>query len=451
MIGIGGIGMSALARYFKATGRNVAGYDRTPTSLTNELINSGIDIHFEDNIKLIPEDYLNKEDTLVIITPAIPDDHNELGLFRKSNFTLLKRSEVLGHIAGNSKNIAVAGTHGKTTVSTMIAHLLSQSDLSCSAFLGGISRNFNSNLVFSETSDYIVTEADEFDRSFLRFSPYISVVTAIDADHLDIYGTKSELEKAFEQFVNQTVTDGKIVAKKSLKLKLKSVYDYYTYTLADKADFYAENIILDKGTYTFDIITPTVKIKNLKLQQPGLVNVENAVAATAVSYLLGVDEVVIRKGLGTFRGIVRRFDYRIKEGNIIYIDDYAHHPKELTAFIESVRLLYPDRKITGVFQPHLYSRTRDFADEFAESLDKLDELILLDIYPARELPLKGVTSRIIFDRVSIKNKELCNKEELMGILGNKNIEVLLTMGAGDIDQYVEPVRMLLTEMIKEKR
>lgn len=443
--------MSALARYFKATGRDVAGYDRTPTSLTNELINSGINIHFEDNKKLIPEDYLNKEDTLVIITPAIPDDHNELGLFRKGNFTLFKRSEVLGYIAGNSKNIAIAGTHGKTTVSTMIAHLLSQSDLGCSAFLGGISRNFNSNMVFSETSDYIVTEADEFDRSFLRFSPYISVVTAIDADHLDIYGTKGELEKAFEQFVNQTVTGGKILAKKSLKLKLKSGYEYYSYTLADNSDFYAENIILDQGTYTFDVITPTVKIKNLKLQHPGMVNVENAVAATAVSYLLGVDEAVIRKGLGTFAGITRRFDHRIKEGDMIYIDDYAHHPKELTAFIESVRLLYPDRKITGVFQPHLYSRTNDFAKEFAESLDKLDELILLDIYPARELPIRGVTSQIIFDRVSIKNKELCNKEDLLGVLGKKNIEVLLTMGAGDIDQYVEPVRILLSDMIKEKR
>ncbi len=391
--------MSALARYFKATGRDVAGYDRTSTPLTNELINSGMNIHFEDNTKLVPEDYLNNKDTLVIITPAIPNDHKELNLFRNSNFRPYKRAEILGYITEKGNNIAVAGTHGKTTVSTMIAFLLSQSEFGCSAFLGGISKNFNSNLVYSESSNYIVTEADEFDRSFLRFYPYISVVTAIDPDHLDIYGTRDELEKAFNRFVNQTKKGGKILAKSGIKLNLESDYDYYTYTLKSGGDFYADNISLNKGTYTFDVITPAVKITNLTLQHPGIINVENAVAATAVSYFLGVDEGTIRKGLSAFTGIARRFDYRINEEELVYIDDYAHHPKEITAVIESVRMLYPEKKITGIFQPHLYSRTRDFADEFAESLDMLDELILLDIYPARELPIKGITSRTIFDRV----------------------------------------------------
>ena len=451
MIGIGGIGMSALARYFKATGKDVAGYDRTPTPLTNELVNSGMNIHFKDDIKLIPEDYLNTGDTLVVITPAIPDNHKELNLFRSGNFSLFKRAEILGYITQNSDNIAVAGTHGKTTISTMIAHLLTSTEEGCSAFLGGISKNFNSNMVYSESSKYIVTEADEFDRSFLRFFPYISVVTAIDADHLDIYGTKDELEKAFNQFVNQTRKGGKVLAKRGLKLNLKPDYDYYTYSLAGNSDFYAANITLDKGAYTFDLITPTAKIKNLTLQHPGIVNVENAVAATTVTYLLGMDEGAIRGGLSTFKGIARRFDYRINTEELVYIDDYAHHPNELGAIMESVRMLYPGKKITGIFQPHLYSRTRDFADEFAESLDKLDELILLDIYPAREAPVKGVTSRLIFDKLTIKNKELCSKEALLKTLKNKNIEVLLTLGAGDIDQYVEPVRIFLAGKKKQNK
>lgn len=443
-IGIGGIGMSALARYFNATGKDVAGYDRADTNLTRELINSGINIHFEDDAELIPQDYLKKSDTLIIITPAIPVDHNELTYFKKNNFKIFKRSEILGLIANKKNNIAVSGTHGKTTVSTMIAHILNHSEVGCSAFLGGISKNFNSNLVYNEKSNYIITEADEFDRSFLRLFPYFTVITAIDADHLDIYGSKDELNKTFNQFVNQTKKGGKVLVKKGLKLNLKYDYDYYTYTLANNADFYATNISLNKDKYSFDVVTPTIKIKNLSLTNTGIINVENAIAATAVSYLIGIDQKTIRNALRKFNGITRRFDYLVKAKDLVYIDDYAHHPGELDAVIDSVRKLYPGKKVTGIFQPHLYSRTRDFADEFAESLGKLDELILLDIYPARELPIKNITSKVIFDKVRLKDKEMCNKRDLLHKLKNRHVEVLLTLGAGDIDQLVKPIEMLLT-------
>jgi len=444
-IGIGGIGMSALARYFKATGKDVAGYDRTNTNLTRELINSGINIHFEDDIELIPHNYLKNSDTLVIITPAIPIDHKELTHFRNNNFKIFKRSEVLGLIVNKKNNIAVSGTHGKTTVSTMIAHILSNSQFGCSAFLGGISKNFNSNLVFNEKSNYMITEADEFDRSFLKLFPWFTVITAIDADHLDIYGTKDELKKTFNQFVNQTRKGGTVLVKKGLKLSLKYDYDYYTYTLTKNADFYAKNISLDNDTYSFDVVTPTIKIKNLILNNTGIVNVENAIAATAVSYLIGIDQETIRDALGKFTGITRRFDYLIKTKELVYIDDYAHHPQELDAVINSVRKLYPDRKVTGIFQPHLYSRTRDFANEFAESLGNLDELILLDIYPAREMPIKNITSKVIYDKIKLQNKELCDKKDLLNKLKNRHIEVLLTLGAGDIDQFVEPIKALLAD------
>ncbi len=437
--------MSALARYFKATGKDVAGYDRTNTDLTRELINAGINIHFKDDIELIPDNYSQRSDTLVIITPAIPADHKELTFFRKNNFKIFKRSEVLGLIVNKKNNIAVSGTHGKTTVSTMIAHILSHSQVGCSAFLGGISKNFNSNLVFNEESNYTVTEADEFDRSFLKLFPWFTVITAIDADHLDIYGTKDKLNKTFNQFVNQTKKGGTVLVKKGLKLSLKYDYDYYTYTLTNSADFYAINISLDNDTYSFDVVTPTIKIRNLILNNTGIVNVENAVAATAVSYLIGIDQDTIRGALGKFTGIRRRFDYIIKTKELIYIDDYAHHPREIDAVINSVRKLYPDRKVTGIFQPHLYSRTRDFANEFAESLGNLDELILIDIYPAREMPIKNITSKVIYDKVRLQNKELCTKEDLLDKLKNRHVEVILTLGAGDIDQFVEPIKTLFTD------
>jgi UDP-N-acetylmuramate--alanine ligase len=448
-LGIGGIGMSALARYFKATGKDVAGYDRTQTPLTRELMHSGMNIHFNDETGLIPADYMNKDGTLVIFTPAIPGDHKELEYFRKNNFTMFKRSEILGSIAGQKYNIAVSGTHGKTTVSTMIAHIMNQSVFGCSAFLGGISKNFKSNLIYNEKSNYIITEADEFDRSFLRLHPQLTVITAMDADHLDIYGSMDELVRTFNQFANQTRKRGKILAKKGLKLDLEYDFDNYTYTLTDKADFYARNITLNKDTYGFEVVTPTAIIKNMSIVHPGIVNVENAVAATAVSYLIGIDEETIRNALKTFSGIYRRFDVILKTDKLIYIDDYAHHPKELSAVISSVRLLYPGKKVTGIFQPHLYSRTRDFASEFAESLDTLDDLILLDIYPARELPIKNITSKVIFDKVRLPDKMLCSKNDLPGILKNKKPEVLLTMGAGDIDQLVEPIKTMLVENLKK--
>ncbi len=439
--------MSALARYFKATGKDVAGYDRTNTNLTRELINSGINVHFRDDIKLIPGDYLEKSDTLVIITPAIPGDHRELTYFRKNNFRIFKRAEILGLIVNKKDNIAVCGTHGKTTVSTMIAHIMNQSGFGCSAFLGGISKNFNSNLVFNDKSKYIITEADEFDRSFLRLFPWFTVITAIDADHLDIYGNKDELNNAFNQFANQTKKGGKILVKKGLKLRLEYDYEFYTYTLTNNADFYASNISLNNGIYSFDVVTPTARIKNLILNNTGIVNIENAVAATAVSYLIGIDQEIIRNALGKFTGISRRFDYIINTKELVYIDDYAHHPEELNAIIGSVRKLYPERKVTGIFQPHLYSRTRDFAEEFAESLGKLDELILLDIYPAREQPIKNITSKVIYDKVRLQHKELCNRKDLLNRLKNRRVEVLLTLGAGDIDQLVEPIKKLLTEIL----
>jgi UDP-N-acetylmuramate--alanine ligase len=448
-LGIGGIGMSALARYFKATGKDVAGYDRTQAPLTKELISSGINIHFSDETGLIPADYLNKEDTLVVVTPAIPGNHKELAYFRNNSFMLFKRSEILGFIAGQKYNIAVSGTHGKTTVSTMIAHIMSQSESGCSAFLGGISKNFKSNLVYNAKSNYIITEADEFDRSFLRLHPQLTVITAMDADHLDIYGSRDELVRTFSQFANQTRKGGIILAKKGLKLDLDYDYNNYTYTLAEKADFYASNITLNRGIYSFEVVTPSSVIKNMSLRHPGIVNVENAIAATAVTYLTGIDAEIIRNALSTFNGISRRFDIILKTEELIYIDDYAHHPRELSAVINSVRKLYPGKKVTGIFQPHLYSRTRDFAGEFAESLDTLDDLILLDIYPARELPIKNITSKIIFDKVKLSGKMLCSKNDLPGILKNMKLEVLLTMGAGDIDQLVEPIKTMLDEKLKK--
>jgi UDP-N-acetylmuramate--alanine ligase len=448
-LGIGGIGMSALARYFKATGKDVAGFDRTQTPLTRELINSGISIHYSDEKGLIPADYLNKEDTLVVVTPAIPGDHKELAYFKNNNFRLFKRSEILGYIAGQKYNIAVSGTHGKTTVSTMIAHIMNQSAYGCSAFLGGISKNFKSNLIYNEKSNYIITEADEFDRSFLRLYPQLTVITAMDADHLDIYGSRDELVRTFSQFANQTRKGGKILVKKGLKPDLKYDYENYTYTLTEKADFYATNITLNRGIYSFEVITPTSIIKNMSLNHPGIVNVENAVAATAVSCLIGIDEENIRSALRTFNGISRRFDIILQTEELTYIDDYAHHPKELSAVINSVKKLYPGKKVTGIFQPHLYSRTRDFAGEFAESLDTLDDLILLDIYPARELPVKNITSKIIYDKVKLADKMLCSKNELTGILKDRKIEVLLTMGAGDIDQLVKPIKTMLSEKLKK--
>jgi UDP-N-acetylmuramate--alanine ligase len=443
-VGIGGIGMSALARYYKHEGYIVAGYDKTPSDLTDELEKEGINIHFDDCAANIPEQFRH-QDTLVVYTPAIPDNSNELSYFREKEIVPVKRSAVLGMIAKHKKTLAVAGTHGKTTTSTLLAHLLTVASDGCIAFLGGISKNYNSNLLLSK-NNIIVAEADEYDRSFLRLFPHIAIVTAADADHLDIYGTKKEMQKSFGDFVSQIDSDGALILKKGTDIPLDKVScKIYSYSYNNKeADFYAANIELKEGSYKFDIHTPVGIIDNCILGLPGWVNIENAVAAVAAAILADVDKNRLRAALCSFAGVKRRFDVQINTSKYVYIDDYAHHPEELRAAITSVKQMFAGRKVLGIFQPHLYTRTRDFAAEFAESLNLLDELILLDIYPARELPIEGVTSEIIFDKVTIVNKRMCSKDELLNLLAHTDVDVLITLGAGDIDRLVEPICSLFT-------
>lgn len=442
-IGIGGIGMSALARYFKAKGCEVCGYDRTETTLTKALCAEDIPVHYADDVNLIPESYkTEKEHVLVIYTPAVPSGLNEMRWFRKHGYLMMKRSQALGRISEGKETIAVAGTHGKTSVSTMIAHLLVSAGISCDAFLGGLSKNYGTNLLLSDDSRFLVAEADEYDRSFLQLHPHIAVITAIDADHLDIYGTYDHLSEAFRQFATQIKPGGALVIKYGLKMTVSQGIQVFTYSLDNpSADYYAEDIRIEQGGYVVTVHTPSGNMENVRMGIPGLVNVENSIASIAVALLAGADKEKIKEGTGTFEGVRRRFDYRVNTGSRIYIDDYAHHPEELRYTIESVRQLYPDKRITGIFQPHLYTRTRDFADGFAQSLSLLDALILLDIYPAREEPIEGVTSQIILDRVTIEDKILCSKEQVLDVLKNKSIEVLLTMGAGDIDTLVKDIEL----------
>lgn len=430
-LGIGGIGMSALARYFVAKGIKVSGYDKTETPLTNQLQNEGIKIHFEDNINLLDEDI-----DIVIYTPAIPSTHKEFLFFKDNNFTILKRSEVLGLITQNSIGIGIAGTHGKTTISTMTSHLLKQSDIDCSAFLGGISKNYQSNLLLSAKSEYVVIEADEFDRSFLKLEPQIAAISSIDADHLDIYGDKNELKKSFEDYIRKLKPNGILIYKKGLDLKIPENIRSFTYSLQQGSDFYADNIRIEDSAYVFDFYSENQNIKDIKMLYPGLHNIENACLAIAIALLCGVKQDEIKEAILSFQGVNRRFDVRIKSEKITYIDDYAHHPEELKACITSVRALYADKKITGIFQPHLFSRTRDFADEFAKSLELLDVVVLLDIYPARELPIEGITSEMLLVKIKNKEKYLLDKSEILNFIDEKSPEVLLTLGAGDIDQLV---------------
>jgi len=445
-VGIGGIGMSAIARYFHAIGKNVFGYDKTQTVLTGELEKEGIGIVFNDGVQQIPEIYLNKKETLVVYTPAIPVNHEQLNFFKEKNFHLMKRAQVLGFLSDNLNGVGIAGTHGKTTVSTLTAHIFKTSALGCNAFLGGISRNYNTNLLLSETSPWVILEADEFDRSFLQLHPQVAVVTSMDADHLDIYGEKEELEKTFQAYVRQIKPGGHLVYKKGLPLAPSGI-NLYSYSLEEEADFYARNLKLIQGYYQFDLMHPKGCITELKLSYPGRINVENAIAASAVALLCGVSNEELQVALSSFNGVRRRFDYRIKTENLVFIDDYAHHPKELWESITSVKAIYPDKKITGIFQPHLYTRTRDFAEGFAESLDLLDDIILLDIYPARELPIEGINSNIILDKMK-KAGRICSKEELVQQIKQSDIEVLLTLGAGDIDKLVEPIELILNQRIK---
>ena len=446
-VGAGGIGMSALARYFRAKGKQVAGYDKTPSDLTAALIEEGIRIHYTDDITLIPADCKQIDSTLVIYTPAIPETHTELNYFKTNGFTLMKRARVLGEITRTERGLCVAGTHGKTTTSSMLAHLLKQSHVDCNAFLGGILKNYNSNLMLSDKSDLAVIEADEFDRSFHWLNPYMAVITAVDPDHLDIYGTPAAYRESFEHFTSLIRPDGCLVMKKGLQLqpRLQEGTKLYTYSATEEADFFARNIRIGNGDIVFDFVTPDGSIPDVKLGVPVKVNIENGVAAMALAWLNGVTSEEIRRGMASFAGPVRRFDFHLKKDDIVLLDDYAHHPAELKASIQSVKELYPDKKVTGIFQPHLYTRTRDFAADFAASLSLLDELILLDIYPAREEPIPGVTSQIIFDRVTIPNKRMIRKEELLDLVQKEaaSFEVVLMVGAGNIDRLVEPVKQIL--------
>ena len=447
-IGIGGIGMSNLARYFMLKGKKVAGYDRTETPLTKELVKEGAIIHYTDDVKLIPDFCKNSADTLVVYTPAVPSENEEVRFFHDNGFTIQKRAQVLGTITKSSKALCCAGTHGKTTTSSMLAHILKQSHLDCNAFLGGILKNYNSNLILSETSEFTVIEADEYDRSFHWLHPYMALITSVDPDHLDIYGTEEEYLKSFEHFTSLIQPGGVLVMKHNIKLspKVSNNVKVYTYSI-EKGDFHAKNVRIGNGEIHFDFVTPKGIIDNIQLGVPVKINIENGIGSMALAWLNGATEDELRHAMATFQGAKRRFDFILKTDKISMIDDYAHHPEELAASITSVKELYPDKKLTGIFQPHLYSRTKNFAPEFAHSLSLLDELILLDIYPAREKPIEGVTSKIIFDKVTCP-KTLCNKEELLPLLEKKNeIEVLLTVGAGDIDQLLEPIKQILEEKL----
>lgn len=438
--------MSALARYFYAKGMNVGGYDRTESDITRNLQGEGMILHFDDNKDQIPALFNDAESTLIIYTPAVPEKHSELSYFRANGFTVLKRSQVLGFLSSGSNTIAVAGTHGKTTVSTMVSYFLRTGGIDCSAFLGGISRNFGTNMLIGTESDVIVAEADEFDRSFLQLEPWISVVTSIDEDHLDIYSGKTDLEDTFNAFLARTKRSGAIVYKRELsdQVRIPEKVKSYTYSIVSKdADFYADNIRIQNGTYCFDLVwKDKTTITGLELGLPSRFNVENAIAAGAVTLLCNAG-AGLEKAIAGFKGIKRRFDKIFSDGGVVYIDDYAHHPEEIRACLTSVRELHSGKKITAVFQPHLYSRTRDFADAFASVLSLCDELILLDIYPAREEPIPGVTSEVIFNKINGCKKTMIDKSQLINMLEKSDVEVLVTMGAGDIDSFVEPINDML--------
>ena len=439
-VGIGGIGMSALARYFIAGGFIVAGYDRNKSAITTQLEESGCDITYSDSLNTLPALFGTaafREKVIIVYTPAIPADSVILTFFRQNGYNIFKRSEILGKISNDTDTIAVAGTHGKTTISTICAHLLKQSHVDCSAFLGGISKNYGTNLL-TGNSRYTVMEADEFDRSFHRLNPLYAIVSSLDADHLDIYGDHETMIKAYNEFCGKVRKGGYLIVNKKIKGRIivPAGVSFFTYGLNDSADYCTSDIKPHDGYYSFNLKTPSGTIKDLRFGFPGLINVENATAAIAVALNTGVNEEELRKALLSFKGVMRRFDIRINTPHLIYIDDYAHHPEEIRACIRSVKDFFRGRKITGIFQPHLFSRTRDHAEGFAQALDELDEAILLPIYPAREKPIPGIRSEIILDRMKLGNKRLIAKEDVTGQLTSANIEILLTIGAGDIDTLV---------------
>ena len=450
-VGIGGIGMSALALYFAKGGYTIAGYDRSESAITLSLIENGCEITYKDDLTILPELFGNssyKSRVIIAYTPAIPAENKILSFFRSNGYLIYKRSEILGEISQNTDTLAVAGTHGKTTVSTMIAHLLKQSHVECSAFLGGISKNYDSNLLMGD-SRYTVMEADEFDRSFHRLKPFMAVVTSLDADHLDIYGDKKTMVKAYNEFCGKIRKGGNLIVNRRIRKEIvvPEGVSCFTYGLDNDADFRSSDIKRSNDYYSFNIKTPSTTIEDLHFAFPGVINIENFTAAIAVALMCGVTEQEIRKAVLLFRGVKRRFDIRINLPGLAFVDDYAHHPEEIKACITCVKEFFAGRKITGIFQPHLFSRTRDHADGFAKMLDELDEVILLPIYPAREKPIDGVTSEMIFNRMRLGKKRLLEKEDIPGKLETDKLDVLLTIGAGDIDSLVIPIE----EKLKRER
>lgn len=440
--------MSALARWFKANEFEVAGYDKTSTPLVQNLIAEGIPVTLEDEIESIPAAFLtDPSETLIVYTPAVPVQHKQMNYFRQENFMILKRSQVLGLLTKNLKTVGVAGTHGKTTTSSLVAHILRYSDVNCTAFLGGITQNYGTNLLLNAPTDNLnevvcVVEADEFDRSFLTLFPEIAIVTSTDADHLDIYGKHENVLASFKEFVGQIEESGILFMREGLELASSTKANVFTYSL-DSGAYHAGNIRIENARFIFDIIHPAGRIKDVAMKIPGYHNIENSIAASAVALHLGVSGENIKGALESYKGVKRRFEYQVELPGKVYIDDYAHHPSEIEAFLSSVKALYPGRHITGIFQPHLFSRTRDFAEGFSESLSLVDRLLLLDIYPARELPIEGVNSEMIFNKVEIDDKHLVSKKDVLDLLPKLNTDIVVTIGAGDIDMLVGPVKNIL--------
>lgn len=432
-VGIGGIGMSALARYFMAANKNVAGYDKTKTEITDALENLGAKIHFIDDLNDISAQYFNNHGTLIIYTPAVSKDHGELNYFFDNGFKVLKRSEVLGLITKNTICLAIAGTHGKTTTTSILGHLLYECNIEMTAFLGGISENYDSNLI-QNGNKVTVVEADEFDRSFLTLSPDYACITSMDADHLDIYGSAEHLKESFIAFSKKLKPEGKLFIKKGLPL------NGITYAIEEEADYIAHNIKIENGTYVFDVKTPTQNIQNLKFNLPGRHNLSNALIALAMAVEFGCSPNSLSNALASYKGVKRRFTYQIKTDDLIFIDDYAHHPEEIKAVYQAVREMYPNQKVLAIFQPHLFSRTKDFADEFASSLEKFDSILLLEIYPARELPIEGVNSQWLLDKINNSNKKLISKSEIVNEINKSDIKIILTIGAGDIGAEVKNIK-----------
>ncbi len=451
-LGVGGIGMSALARFFNHYKKEVIGYDKTATHLTNQLQDEGIPCHFDDNVTALESILASykKEEVLIVYTPAVPKEHNEYQFLLRNNYTILKRSVVLGEITKQFKTIAIAGTHGKTTTTTLVTHLLKSAGINCFSFMGGISKNYNTNLLLGDVNDkdaYVVVEADEYDRSFLTLHPQIAVITSVDADHLDIYGNAEHVKEGYTLFAKQVKNEGTLIVKKNVDNDLTLSNKRLIYSLNLDTEYCAESIVMANAQFSYNIKSPVEAIYGVTLGLPGLHNIENSIAAVAIAQQIGIKGDVIKNALRSFSGVKRRFDYRVKTEKVVYIDDYAHHPEELKATIGSVKKLYPSKKITGIFQPHLFSRTRDFIDDFAASLDLLDECILLDIYPAREKPIEGVTSEWLLSKMKLKDKKLMTKQQVLDRMKESTPQVLVTMGAGDVDSLIEPLEKILNTKV----